>query len=118
MRNAALVLGSIGGIVGMVVGFAGFGYTAFIEWFGEIDNVAEQDENVELIRAVSVLSPLLAIAGGAMARSLAVAGGVLLLVSAVGMYGAFGFTVFTVSQIAMCGLGAALALSARQPSSA
>ena len=118
MRNAALMLGVIGGLVGMVVGFFSYGYTEFIAWFGEVPNVAEQVDNVPLIRSVSLLSPLLAIAGGAMARSRAELGGVLLIVSAAGMYYGFGFGVFTMFPIAMCGLGGLLALSARQPDSA
>ena len=115
MRNAALVLGIIGGIVGMIVGFFSYGYTQFIDWFGEVPDVAEQVDNVQLIRTVSLFSPLLAIAGGAMARSQARFGGVLLLVSAAGMYHAFGFGVFTMFPIAMCGLGGVLALAATRP---
>lgn len=118
MRNAALTLGVIGGIIGMIVGFFSYGYTEFVAWIGEVPDVAPRVENVERIRAVSLLSPLLAIAGGAMARSQAIAGGLLMLVSAAGMYWAFGFGVFTMFPIAMCGLGGVLALAARQPDSA
>lgn len=64
MRNAALVLGIIAGLVGMVVGFFSYGYTAFIDHFGEIDGMAEQVANVEMIRVASILSPLLALARG------------------------------------------------------
>ena len=81
-------------------------------------DIAEQVDNVRLIRSVSLLSPLLAIAGGAMARSRAGLGGALLIVSAAGMYYGFGFGVFTMFPIAMCALGGLLALSARQPDSA
>ena len=35
MRNAALILGIIGGVVGMIVGFFSYGYTEFIDWAGE-----------------------------------------------------------------------------------
>ena len=69
MRNAALVLGIIGGIIGMIVGFFSYGYVEFIAWFGEIEDIAAQVDNPALIKAVSFLAPLLAIAGGAMARS-------------------------------------------------
>ncbi len=117
MRNAALTLGVIGGIIGMIVGFFSYGYTEFIEWFGEVPDIAEQVDNVQLIRVVSLLSPLLAIAGGAMARSRAMAGGVLMILSAAGMYYGFGFGVFTMFPIAMCGLGGILAIAAKQPDS-
>jgi len=115
MRNAALVLGLIGGIVGMIVGFFSYGYTQAVEHFGEIEGLAEQVARVEVIRAASLLSPLLAIAGGAMARARALWGGVLMLLSTAGMYYAFGFNVFTMFPIAFVGLGGVLALAAGKP---
>ena len=60
MRNAALVLGVIGGLLAMLVGFFSYGYTEFITQYGEIEGLAEQVDRVGLIRAVSFLSPLLA----------------------------------------------------------
>lgn len=117
MRNAALTLGIIGGLIGLVVGFFTYGYTEFVDWFGEIPDVAEQVENLGLIRTVSFVSPLLAIAGGAMARSNALVGGILMLVSAAGMYYAFGFNVFTMFPEGMTALGGILALAAGKPDS-
>ena len=118
MRNAALTLGVIGGIIGMIVGFFSYGYTEFIDWFGEVPDVAEQVNNVGLIRMTALVAPLLAIAGGAMARSNARVGGALMLLSAIAMFAGFGFGVFTMFPIAMCGLGGVLALAALQPDSA
>lgn len=115
MRNAALVLGIIAGVAGMIVGFFSYGYTAAVEHFGEIEGVAEQVQNVGLIRIASVLAPLLAIAGGAMARARALWGGVLLLISAAGMYYAFGWGVFTMFPIAFAGTAGVLALAAGRP---
>lgn len=115
MRNAALVLGLIAGIFGMFVGFFSYGYTEAVEHWGEIDGVAEQVSNVGLIRTMSLLAPLLAIAGGAMARSRALWGGVLLLISAGGMYYAFGFNVFTMFPITFAGLAGVLAVAAGKP---
>ncbi|MGJ8585017.1 MAG: hypothetical protein ACSHXD_13045 [Marinosulfonomonas sp.] len=117
MRNAALTLGVIGGIIGMIVGFFSYGYTEFIDWFGEVPDVAEQVSNVNLIRITALVAPVLAIAGGAMARSNARIGGALMLLSAVAMFAGFGFGVFTMFPIAMCGLGGILALAALQPDS-
>lgn len=74
MRNAALVLGIIGGIIGMVVGFFGYGYTEVIDRFGEIPDIASQVDHVGRIRAVALLAPILAIAGGVMARAQAMTG--------------------------------------------
>lgn len=115
MRNAALVLGIIAGIIGMIVGFFSYGYTEFVNWWGEVPNMVEQVENVDRIRSISLLAPILAIAGGAMARSQAMIAGVAMLVSAAGMYWGFGFNAFTMFPIAMAGLGGVLALAARQP---
>ena len=118
MRNAALMLGVIGGIIGMIVGFFSFGYTEFIDWFGEIPDIAEQVDNVGRTRVLSLLAPLLAIAGGAMARSRAMIGGAMMLLSAVGMYWGFGFSAFTMFPIALCGLGGLLGIAATQPDTA
>lgn len=115
MRNAALVLGLIGGILALFVGFFGFGYTEFIDRNGEIGDLATQVQHPGLIKAASFLSPILAIAGAAMARSANTAGGILMLLAAVGLYIGFGFNVFTMFPEAMCALGGVLALAARKP---
>ena len=116
MRNAALVLGIIGGIIGMIVGFFSYGYTEFVDWFSkEVPDTLEQVENVGLIRFMSLVAPLLAIAGGAMARSKAQIGGGLMLASAAGMFYAFNFGAFTMFPIAMAGLDGVLALAATKP---
>ncbi|KAE9627573.1 hypothetical protein [Parasedimentitalea maritima] len=115
MRNAALVLGIIAGLFGMIVGFFGYGYSTAVEHFGEIDGVAEQVQHVTQLRILAVLSPMLAIAGGAMARSRALWGGVLLLASSVGMYVGFGFNVFTLFPICFAGLAGVLAIAAGKP---
>jgi hypothetical protein len=99
----------------MIVGFFGYGYTDFIEKNGEIGDIARQVDHPGVIRAASFLAPILAIAGGAMARSQNVPAGVLMLASALAIWLAFGFGVFTMFPIAMCGLGGVLALAARQP---
>lgn len=115
MRNAALVLGVIGGVLAMLVGFFSYGYTEAIEQYGEIEGLAEQVENVGLIRAVSFLSPLLAIAGGAMAKIRALWGGILMLISAAAMAYAFGFGVFTMFPVGFTAFGGVLALAAGKP---
>ncbi|HKL55543.1 MAG: hypothetical protein ACX93P_13995 [Roseovarius sp.] len=115
MRNAALVLGIIGGLFAMLIGFFSFGYTEFINEYGEIEGLAQQVDRVGLIRTVSFLAPLLAIAGGAMARIRALWGGVLMLISAGAMYYAFDFNAFTMFPIGFTALGAVLALAAGKP---
>lgn len=115
MRNAALILGIIGGLWGMLVGFFSFGYTELVERFRELEEITGSVADPALIRTTSLVAPILAIAGGAMARSQNIAAGVLLLVSAAGMNYAFGFGVFTMFPIAMCAVGGLLALLARKP---
>ncbi|MBN2906885.1 MAG: hypothetical protein JXJ18_09280 [Rhodobacteraceae bacterium] len=118
MRNAALTLGVIAGLIGLIVGFFGYGYTVFIDNFGEVGTLAQQVDNPERTRLIALLAPILAIAGGAMARSANLVAGVMMLVSCAGMYWGFGFNVFTMFPIAMCGLGGILALAARRPDAA
>lgn len=115
MRNAALTLGIIAGIVGMLIGFFSWGYTEVTAQYSEVGEIFGFVENEQLVKAAGLLSPLLAIAGGAMARARALWGGVLLLLSAFGMYVAFGFNVFTMFPISFAGLGGVLAVAAGKP---
>lgn len=114
MRNAALVLGIIAGIFGMIVGFVGFGWTEVLRAEPEAARFVDLD-NPGLIRAASIIGPITAIAGGAMAKVRALWGGILLLVSAGLMYLAFGFNVATMFPITMAGLGGLLAVAAGKP---
>jgi hypothetical protein len=115
MRNAALVLGLIGGVLAMIVGFFVYGYVEFVEWFGPIPDLAEPVDDPALFRTAAVLSPLLAIAGAAMARARALWGGILLLIATAGFYHAFGLGVFTIFPLAFCGLAGVLAVAAGRP---
>ncbi len=115
MRNAALTLGLIGGLLAMIIGFFGYGYTEFVAQNGEMGDWAAQVDHPMVVKIASFLAPILAIAGAAMARSQNLPAGVLMLASALGIFTAFGFNVFTMFPIAMCGLGGILALAARQP---
>lgn len=115
MRNAALTLGIIAGVVGMIIGFFGYGYTELARNFSEVEEMFGMFDNPQFVRVASILAPLLAIAGGAMAKARALWGGILLILSAGGMYMAFGFNVFTMFPIAFAGLGGILALAAGKP---
>ena len=115
MRNAALTLGIIAGIFGMIIGFFGFGYTELARNHAEVAEIFGMFDDPQLVRLVSVLSPMLAIAGGAMAKARALWGGILMILSAAGMYAAFGFNVFTMFPITFAGLGGVLAVLAGQP---
>ncbi len=115
MRNSATALGMIGGILALVIGIISFGYTE-ITAREEIRNLdfLPLPENPQLLRAVSVIAPLLAIAGAGMARYRALWGGLLMLVAAVAIYTTFS-TFFAIFPAAMCGLAAILAIAAGRP---
>ena len=115
MRNAALVLGLIGGIIGIIVGLVGYGYAEVSERHGDIAKIFGVLDNPGFIRAASFLAPLLAIAGGAMAKVRALWGGILMLVACALFYGAFGFNVGTMFPIGFVGLGGILAIAAGKP---
>jgi hypothetical protein len=109
------MLGVIGGVMAIFVGFFSYGYTELVENYGEIEGIAEQVDRVQLVRLVSFLAPILAIAGGAMAKSRALWGGVLMLISAGMMVYAFDFGVFTMFPIGFVALGGVLAIAAGKP---
>jgi len=101
--------------MGLFVGMASYGYTSAVEHYGEIEGLFEQVANVELIRAMSFLSPLLALAGAGMVKVRALWGGALLLASAIGMYLAFGFGFFTLFPMGFCAVAGLMAVAAGQP---
>ena len=115
MRNAALMLGIIGGLIAMIVGFFGYGYTEVTARHAEVGQMFGEVQNVQLVRVTSFLAPLLAIAGGAMAKVRALWGGVAMLIAGGLIYHAFGFGVFTMFPIGFCLLGGILALAAGKP---
>lgn len=115
MRNAATVLGIIAGITGMFVGLFGYGWTALVADNPEVGRALFAFDSPGFVRFVSVVGPIAAIAGGAMARYRALWGGLLLIGSAALMWQAFSFNVATMFPIAMAGLGGVLAVTAGRP---
>jgi len=115
MRNAAGMLGIIAGLMGILVGLVGFGWADLTERVPEVGEAVWTLENPDLIRAASFIAPLLAIAGGAMARSRALWAGIALLLSCGAFYTAFGFNFFTMFPIGFAGLGGILAIAAGKP---
>ena len=115
MRNAATALGMIGGILALIMGVISFGYAELTanEQVQDLD-ILPMFENPALIRAMSVIAPLLAIAGAGMARYRALWGGILLLVAAVAIYTTFS-VFFAIFPAAMCGLAGVLAIAAGRP---
>ena len=107
MRNAALFLGVIGGIVGMVVGFFAYGFAALGELWEAFSDVAREAGAANVVegpvtaRLIGLFAPIMAIAGGAIAPSRPAVASLLLVFSALGMYWGFDFNVFTMFPIAM-----------------
>ena len=114
MRNAAAVLGIIAGVIGIFVGLFGYGWTSLVAENPEVGDFWNFD-SPGLVRLVSVIGPVLAIAGGAMAKMRALWGGLLLVASAGLMWLAFSFNVATMFPIVMAGLGGVLAVAAGRP---
>lgn len=114
MRNAAMVLGLIAGLIGMVVGLFGFGYAELSQARPEVTEIFTL-QNPTLIRIASFGGPLLAIAGGAMAKARALWGGGLMILAAVLFYVAFGFNVGTMFPIGFAALGGILGIAAGKP---
>lgn len=115
MRNAASILGIIGGLIGIFVGLFGYGYAELAERQPEVGELLGVFENPGFIRFASFMAPLLAIAGGAMAKSRALWGGLLMLISAFFFYTAFGFNVGTMFPIGFVALGGLLGIAAGKP---
>lgn len=115
MRNAALTLGLIGSILGLIVGFFSYGYTEVAATHSEVSDLFGNFDNVGLVRTASVLGPILGIVGAAMSRARALWGGILLIVSTGLMFFAFGLGIFTTFPIAMTGIAGLLAVAAGRP---
>ena len=115
MRSAAGLLGIIGGLIGMLVGLFGYGWVEATTRTPELAQTFGAFENPGFIQFASFVGPLLAIAGGAMARTRALWGGVLMLLSCAAFYSAFGFNLGTMFPIGFAGLGGLLAIAAGKP---
>lgn len=114
MRNAATVLGMIGGILALIIGIFSFGYTEALKTYDELGNFLPVPENMGLLRTMSVVAPLLAIAGAGMARYRALWGGLAMGIAAFAIYTTFS-SFFAIFPAAMCGLGAVMAIAAGKP---
>jgi hypothetical protein len=112
MRTTALILGIVSGVWGMIIGFFGWGYTEFVNWFGEVPDLIEQVDNIDRIRIASLAAPIMALVGGGLAFAQPSAAGILLLLSSAGMYWGFEFGAFTMFPITLCFIAGVLVLIA------
>lgn len=115
MRNAATALGMIGGILALIMGVIVVGWTEFTQQ-EQVRNLdfLQLAENPELLRIMSVLAPILAIAGAGMARYRALWGGLLLIVAAFAIFSTFN-NFFAIFPTALCGLAGIFAILAGRP---
>lgn len=113
MRNAAGMLGMIAGLIGIFVGLFGYGMAELQTSMDDVD--INLFENPGFVQFASFIAPLLCIAGGAMARSRALWGGIAMLLGAAAFFFAFGFNVATMFPIGFAGLGGVLAIAAGKP---
>ena len=114
MRNAAAILGIIAGIMGIFVGLFGWGMVALANEVPEAGEWLTFD-NPKFIQFASFIAPMVCIAGGAMAKSRALWGGIALLIGSALFLAAFGFNGFTMFPIGFAGLGGILAVAAGKP---
>ena len=112
MKQAAVILVIIGGLLGMVTGFFVLGYVEFVSWFDtQVDqNLLVAPNNAQRLQIIGVAAPVLALAGGAMANPRPAIGAICLMISTIGMIWAFGIGVFTMFPIVMTGLATLFAL--------
>jgi len=114
MRNAAAVLGMIAGLIGIFVGLFGYSWVELTERVPEAGELG-MFENPGFVQFASFIAPLLCIAGGAMAKSRALWGGIAMLLGAGAFFEAFGFNGATMFPIGFAGLGGLLAIAAGKP---
>ncbi|MEM1344056.1 MAG: hypothetical protein AAGI34_05660 [Pseudomonadota bacterium] len=126
MRNAAMILGLIGGIAAMVVGFFGYGFAEIWEWIAgqerrlqaqtghQIATQAGPPEEPWLTKLLALFGPVAAVTGAALAPETPRRAALLLAASVGAMVYGFGFGVFTMFPITLCAIAAVLAGLARR----
>lgn len=114
MRSAAGILGLIAGFIGIFVGMFGYGWVELTERVPEAGQLG-LFQNPGFVQFASFIAPLLCIAGGAMAKSRALWGGIAMLLGSAAFFAAFGFGIWTMFPIGFAGLGGILAIAAGKP---
>lgn len=115
MRNAALVLGLLGGLLALATGFGAYAYTEVLTVWVAAPDVLAPVENAERTRFFAVAAPALGIGGAALAPMWALWGGAMMAAAAAAVWHAFGIGLFTVFPLVFLGLGALLAIAAGRP---
>jgi hypothetical protein len=102
MRIAALVIGLIGGIVGLLIGFGFYSLYA-------VAAAATGLAQATLYQIISIASPVVCIVGAALALSRPLVAGVLMVFATLGMIITFGFGSWSFIPIILGAVGAVIA---------
>jgi len=100
MRIAALVVGILGGIVGLILGFTSYSLLAV---------AGNGSSAVVVYQVVAIGAPVLTLIGGGLALSRPIPAAILMIIGAVGMAYVFGFSSWTAIPIVLAVVGAILA---------
>ena len=107
MTKAGMIVGIIGGVLGLIVGFFGYGIASV---GNALSDAAGSNQSFAAYQIVGVAAPIACIVGAAITSSQAIWSVVLMAGSALAMAIAFGINVFTIFPVAMAGIGAVLVL--------
>jgi hypothetical protein len=108
MAIAALILGILGGLFGLMLALFGYGMASIAGAVG-IGGAA-------FFKLIMIIIPIAAIVGGALSIAKPLIAGILMLVSAVLVLLVFGFNGFTFLSVLLTGIGGVLAIVASQNS--
>jgi len=111
MKTASLVLGIVGGLLGLIVGFFGYGFASVGT---ALADATGSNESYVLYKIVGIGAPIACIAGGALSPSQPTIAAILMAASALAMAFVFGIGAFTIFPIALAGVGAVLAFLREQ----
>jgi hypothetical protein len=106
MAIAALILGIVGGLLGLLLAVFGYGLAAIAGAAGA--------SGAGLFKFLVIVIPVASLVGGGMAIAKPLIGGILMLISAVLVLALFGFNFFTFLSVVLSGVGGILALIASQ----
>lgn len=106
MAIAALILGILGGLFGLMLALFGYGMASIAGAAGV--------GGAGLFKLIMIVIPIAAIVGGALSIAKPLIAGILMLVSAVLVLLVFGFNGFTFLSVLLTGIGGVLAIVASQ----
>ena len=104
-----MVLGIIGGILGLIVGFFGYGYA---EVGTVLADATGGNANYDVFRYVGIAAPIACLVGATLSTKQPTSAGLLMGGSAIAMAVVFGVGTFTIFPIALASVGAVMTMVA------